>query len=115
MNEAQAAAKNVPLSDSLRPIAASELTDLLAPKRPAKSACVGQLSGANFAITGTSNWPGPDVGSSCHIAAIERTEFSIPVIASIGSTSVWVLIQSKGQPGQLVATAALWLADKDWR
>ena len=46
-----------PATDGNRHIAASELTDLVAPKRSVKSACVGQLFGANFAIIGISNWP----------------------------------------------------------
>ena len=51
--------------------------DLLAPKRAVSSACVHRLYDRDFAITGISNWPGPDIGFSCRIAVIGSAQVSM--------------------------------------
>jgi len=46
-----------PATGCIRRTADLQTPNLLAPKRAVTSACVGQLSGDDFAISGTSNWP----------------------------------------------------------
>ena len=58
------------------------LPEMLAPDPTFTWGSDRQLCGEPFAKVGTRTRPSPDIGSSCPIAAIGRTEFSIPVIQS---------------------------------
>ena len=46
-------------NDGFRHIAGAEIFDLLAPNRPFKPACLGQLSGDDFINPSTRQWPNP--------------------------------------------------------